>query len=211
MHKVFLIYTILSFLSLGLFLGYGFFYSNDFLWIEFSNEGGFVETATAFLFGMAGLLGFAFWIKGRKKSDFIFASLMILAAMRELDLHREWTTDSILKSRFYISPETPLFEKIIGGVVILFLIYAVFFLVKQLPSWIKKLWGFHPQSWAILLGLGMLVSGKIIDSMARILPFLSEFHADNRDFLGLAEESFELTGALFFLIFCLLNIKSNRP
>lgn len=134
-------------------------------------------------------------------------ALMALASMREMDLHKEWTTDSILKSRFYLDSNTPDIEKLIGGLVILFLVYAVWQLIKRVPQFVASIWCFVPTAWAIGMGLGLLVVAKGIDSMKRILPFMVEFHTENRAFLGVIEESFEMTGALFFMVFVVMRLK----
>ena len=68
------------------------------------------------------MAGLAF-IKHRVNLRFVLALGMSLAAMRELDWHKAWTTDSVLKSRFYLSDVTPIYEKVIGGGVILLLLY----------------------------------------------------------------------------------------
>lgn len=207
MHRFFIFYTVTILLATCFGLIYVFLYLDKELLPALSAEHGALEMLTAILFGVAGFLGFLHFLKNKTKLNFIFFSLMALAAAREMDWHKEWTTDSILKSRFYLDITTPILEKIIGGIVVIFLIYAAFELVKNFPKFIRNIWNFQAKSWAIAMGLGFLVCAKTLDSMARLFPILAEFHSENRFFLGFVEETFELTGALFFILFALICIK----
>lgn len=204
---------IISFLTIfgGLFafLGYALFNFSPVEQAAFATEGGFIETVAASAFFIVAFLGFVKFLQHKSKMNFIFFALMALAGAREMDWHKEWTTQSVLKSRFYIDPTTPAIEKLIGFILILFLIYAAWQLLKRVPQFVANLWHFIPTAWAIGFGLGLITVAKILDSMARILPFAKDFHTDNKEFLMLIEESFELTGALFFLVFVILRLKNR--
>ena len=207
MHRFFILMTLLILTATGGFLWYALTYFNESEWAQWSQENGPIEMASVVLFGVAALVGFLRFVATRAKTDFIFCALMAAAAAREMDWHKEWTTDSILKSKFYLSPETPGHEKIIGAVFIAFLIYAAFQMVKRVPYFVTQLWAFAANAWALALGICSLVIAKTLDSMARLFPFMAEFHADNRDFLGVIEETLELTGAAFFVVFALIIFK----
>lgn len=206
MHRFF----IFSGLVLAAFGG-GLYYIFNFLpeseWAILVQEHGVIELSAAIAFAVAAFFGLVQFIKTNTKMDFIFMTLMALAGAREMDWHKEWTTDSILKSRFYIDENTPAFEKIIGAIVILFLVYAAWQLLKRVPYFITNVWHFVPTAWAIGLGLGMLTMAKSLDSMARIMPFMAEFHADNRAFLSVIEETMELSGAIFFVMLAFMRVK----
>jgi len=206
MHRFF-IFSAVILIALAGGLYYIFHHLPESQWAQLTMEHGAVEMATAILFAIAAFLGMVQFIKITAKMDFVFMALMALAGAREMDWHKEWTTQSILKSRFYVDPNTPALEKIIGGLIILFLIYAAWQLIKRVPQFIASVWHFIPNAWAVGLGLGMLVTAKTLDSMARIMPFMAEFHADNRAFLGVIEESFEMTGALFFVVLVFMRLK----
>ena len=188
------------------FLGYVYMYMDEQSWTVLSSEENFPEMGAVFLFCLTAFLALVVFFAERMKSWLYFSILMVLAAMRELDLHKEWTTDSILKSNFYKSMDTPVIEKIIGGAVILLLLYMAFYFAKRLPKWIGDLWHLREQAWAIGLALGCLTVAKLMDSMSRWLPFLADFHAENRAFLGVMEESLEMTGSLFFVLVCLCGL-----
>jgi len=180
-------------------------------WETITAEHNPLEMTTAIAYIIAAIIGLLVFVKDKSQMHFITFALMVLATGREMDLHKEWTTDSILKSRFYIDPATPIIEKIIGGIVILFLVYAVITLVRRTPRFIMMLWQLSALAWSIALGLGLLTIAKTMDSMARLFPFLADFHAHHRDFLNVIEETLELGGALFFVVMVIILIKRPLP
>jgi len=169
-------------------------------------EGGIIEYSTALIFALTAIIGFISVFKQRDNDLFFFSILTTLAAMRELDLHKAWTSDSILKSRFYISPETPIIEKAAGGAVVLILIIAAFHFLRKTPNLIRGLIKINPLSWSIGFGFGFLTIGKIIDSAARLFPPLYKVLEQDKTLSRMIEESFEMAGSLFFLMALFLLI-----
>lgn len=139
--------------------------------------------------------------------NFIFFTLMAMAGAREMDWHKEWTSQSILKSRFYTDENTGDLEKTIGVVVIVFLLYAAFQLIKRVPLFISNLWTFHSTAWGVAMGLGALTIAKGMDSLARLAPSLETFKNENYAYMNLLEESLELAGALFFISVIIMMMK----
>lgn len=209
MHRFFILSTITILACLSGFLYYAFTHAEQSQLLSYSAESGAIELSTAIIFILAAFIGLVQFIKTNAKIDFIFMVLMAFAAAREMDWHKEWTTDSILKSRFYIESSTPMIEKIIGGLVIAFLIYALWQLMKRVPLFVANLWHFAPRAWAIGFGLGALTIAKILDSMERIIPPLAQFHDDHYELISVVEESLEITGALFFILYAILNLKGR--
>ena len=210
MHRIFPFFTIFNLLLLFLFLGYAFYFLNEPQWADLGSETGAFERLSAIVFVIIGGLGLMLFNKTRKKIDLIFVGLMFAAAAREADLHRVWTTDSILKLRFYTGDASPIHEKIIGGIVIAFLLYAAWQLLKHVPHFFYSLKNKIYEAWAIFFALGFLTVAKMIDAMARLFPFMTDFHNENRLFLTVVEESFEMTGALFFLGYIILRLTIYR-
>ena len=209
MHRFFIIYTLLIAAGLGGFMFYAYTSLGVEQWEALASEEGLFERVTAITFGIVAVLAMIVFFKKRYNLWAYFSMLMALACMRELDLHKEWTTDSILKSNFYESAAVPLMEKIIGGAVILLLLFLAFQLIKRVPYWIESLWQFKATAWAIGFGLGAVTVAKCMDSMARWFPFLADFKDENSAFLGVMEEGLEMGGALFFLSICLMALKKR--
>ena len=97
----------------------------------FLKEGGVIESSTA--------LGYFLCVavmvyRGRapyiKKYYYVF-TLIIFFMLRELDFDTRFTTTGIFKLRFYTGANVPLLEKIIGIILIVFLIYIIFMIIKH--------------------------------------------------------------------------------
>ena len=206
MHRFFIFaFVIVACLICGLY--YLFHHVPESRWIDLTSEHGLVELPTAIMFGIAAFFGAFQTIRTTGKMDVIFMVLMAMGGAREMDWHKEWTTDSILKSRFYLDANTPVIEKIIGAIIIIFLVYAAWQLLKRIPQFIAAIWHFSAKAWSIAMGLGMLVMAKTLDSMARLFPFMAEFHGEHRAFLGVVEETMELSGAVFFVIYAVMQVR----
>ena len=206
MHIFFAIYSLALLVALIFGLGYLLIYFSPEEWNNLAFEGGAIETTTEITFALVALLAFVLLFKMRDKIWLYFAILMVAASMREMDLHKAWTTDSIFKSRFYSGDAAPFYEKMFGLLVILALVFCLIQFIRHIPAWISNVMKFQPIALSVLMGLGTLGLGKTLDSMARILPFLADFHAQNRALLRLFEESLEMTSSFFFLLTCLLAL-----
>lgn len=176
-----------------------------------SAEGGSIENATALLFGIVAILTLCIAWRERRGIWWLFAFFMVTATCRELDLHKAFTQDSVLKLKFYTRSDAPMVEKIGGGIFVLILVGAIIRLLMHVKQWILDLIKLKPMQMAALLGIGIMGVAKTLDAMVRLFPFLLDFHAQNRAALGLIEETFELTSAAMFLCVCLLWFKTNRP
>ncbi len=199
----------LTFAGVFSFLAYAFFVLVDVDHVRMSMEHGTLELASAGVFALAAVFALLRAIRLRTRLNITFTILMVLATAREMDLHKACTSDSILKSRFYTSAETPLFEKVIGAFVIALLIYCVWQLVRHAPEFIRRLLQFCPCAIAIFSGLGVICIAKMLDGMSRLFPFLADFHEQNGAYLGLIEESFEMAGAVVFFVLAAALLKYN--
>tara|TARA_B100001750_G_scaffold248420_1_gene279305 strand:+ start:1470 stop:2102 length:633 start_codon:yes stop_codon:yes gene_type:complete len=199
MHRFFLSFTLFTLTVFIGFLWYAYVFLNPAQWIAMSAENQLIEDGTALAFGIAAGLAFFVFLKRKTKIWVYFSSLMALAAAREMDLHKEWTSDSILKSNFYLKEGAGIGERIIGFLVILLLLFLAYQMIRRVPEWIASLWKFQSTAWAIGMGLGALTVAKCLDSMVRWFPFIADFKINNGSFLGLMEESLEMVGAAFFI------------
>jgi hypothetical protein len=99
--------------------------------------------------------------------------LVTLFGCRELDFDKRFTTMGILKSRFYLSSEVPLLEKVIGLIVIALLLWAVISIVKNhLTSTLANLAKLNERAVGVVMIFVLLAVSKSIDGLARKLkPF----------------------------------------
>lgn len=86
-------------------------------------EGGPVETASVALHLLAASVAFVMWRKRGALFGFL-ALAELLMAMRELDVHRAFTTFGVFSTRLYARPDVPLFEKL-GAALAIFAIVAL--------------------------------------------------------------------------------------
>ncbi len=175
--------------------------------VSFFKEGGPIEQITPVLFLIASLLAGISFIKHQVNLRFVFTLAMALATMRELDWHKAWTTDSVLKSRFYLNDITPLYEKIIGGGVILLLLYIAVSLAWKVKPWLQNLLQGQLLSWSIFFALSSMVGAKMLDSMVRLFPFTADIKTDNAVMLIGIEETMELVSASLFIFTALLLLR----
>lgn len=60
-----------------------------------------------------------------------FTIMPLLFGMRELDFDKRFTTTGLFKSRFYLRPDVPLHEKMIGAVIILTIAVLVVMMLRR--------------------------------------------------------------------------------
>ena len=123
-----------------------------------------------------------------------FVVLVTLFGCRELDFDKAFTTIGILKSRFFVSPEVPLGEKVAGFIVIAILIWSVYqILSEHLTGFLSGLREKTPEAIGVAIVFFLLVFSKSIDGLPRKLqPLGIDVSADINSFFGALEEVLEL-------------------
>jgi hypothetical protein len=98
------------------------------------------------------------------------AGLLMLFALREMDFHSRFTTMNLSKSRFYLSPEVGMIEKLIGGAVIALFLYCIYRLFRlEGRTWLVDLKRGRACAYGILFALTCIVVAKSLDGFARKL------------------------------------------
>lgn len=205
----FIFYVLTVFIGLFAFLAYGFLLMMPDVRISMSLEAGFIEGVTAASFGLLAVLAFVRATEKRSELAWLFVFFMVLACARELDLHKAFTEDSVLKLNFYFKSDAPLLEKIGGGFFVLLLVYGGVRLLTYAPQWARDVWALKADALAIFLAMGVLGTAKTLDAFARLFPFLTDFYQENRSFFSLTEESFELASVFLFGYVCFSYFKSR--
>ncbi|MGB0416121.1 MAG: hypothetical protein ACPGKS_04685 [Coraliomargarita sp.] len=157
-------------------------------WIR---EHGVVEMGTVIGYGIF-LLLYAYFIrlKGTLAAP-ILASLMMF---RELDFHSAFTTMSITKSRFFLSGEVPLYEKLIAGLVWILVIYCVIrvglYFFKPALNALKR---GRAYAWAGVACAVNAALGKAMDGLGRKLASIGiEIGDAHNKYWGAYEEVIEM-------------------
>lgn len=164
-----------------------------------SQEGQPIEVFSALLLVMASLTALFMGWKYKSSGWYIYALVMAIAAMREHGMHAAYTTMSMLKSRFYFSPDVPMFEKILGGVIILALVYAAIKSLRYLWPGIKHALNGSKHAQAIFISIGFMLLAKMMDSSGRLFPWLSPTIAPFDIQMQFTEETLEMIMAFLFL------------
>ncbi|MEN8188473.1 MAG: hypothetical protein ABFS19_01405 [Thermodesulfobacteriota bacterium] len=150
-------------------------------------ENGPIETFTVVAYFSA--VGALIISQRRQELNFdLCAALLILTmGLRELDFHDRFTTMGILKSRFYISPEVPLTEKLIALVIVVVIAaVALRFISRNGLSFLKGIRAGDKAALLVLNGIIFTILSKLIDSTPQL-------------FARTVEEILEFSIPLFFL------------
>ena len=166
-------------------------------------EGGLVEqlSAAGYFICIIFLL-----YQGKKRLENVSFWLMnlflLFLGLRELDFHSRFTTMGITKTKFYVSPEVPFGEKLIGVVVSLLFLFTVLYLVKRhFRDFITGL--VNKESWSIgiFLGTALMVVSKIADSQADLIELVCGLMGIDWNPMSVTvEEMLELNIPIMFLL-----------
>jgi hypothetical protein len=164
------------------------------------DEGGPVESLSAAGYFMCVLLLAPLRRKCRGYPSIMF--LLLVMGLRELDAQELFTTMSLTKSRFYISPEVPAAEKVIAVAFMLLLFYAVFrLLTSRLRDFTRALGRLESHATGVATAIFFLLIAKSIDGLERKLAAFGLFIGSRGKEISLCiEETMELGIPLLFLL-----------
>lgn len=125
---------------------------------------------------------------------------IFLLGLRELDFHQRFTTMGIFKTKFFVSYDVPIIEKLIVTFIILLgLTYGIIYLRRTLPTFKQNLLSRRPYALSIASAIGCIFLSKFIDGNAEIfepfLPMVENFAL----FSVTLEECLELFIPIFFI------------
>jgi hypothetical protein len=135
---------------------------------------------------------------------------VLLLGLRELDFHARFTTMGIFKTRYYISPEVPLAEKLVVSVIVIVIsIVAIRYMRQKYSSFLE---GFRQRSlpaMAIFLAGCSAVLSKSLDSFSGPIEWLISLFRN--DISGMALQVMEESIELAIPAFILIAIYSSSP
>jgi hypothetical protein len=137
-------------------------------WIK---EDGFFEIGSAAIwFAAAAVLAALSAYRSPRALFAASAVITFLFGARELDWHKAFTTDSLLKSNYYLKSSAPLAEKLIAGVVVLAIALVVgYVVVRYGMRFLKRLASLYPPALTLAHALVLLVLTKLIDRSVNVL------------------------------------------
>ena len=176
---------------------------------QFLSENGPVENASWIAYFVAAFFVVLKTIKNPNRWSMAVAAMLL--GMRELDFHERFTTMGIFKSRFFISPDVPVGEKLIALLVAAAIGVTLFFMAKNhLKIFVSRVRSGEGASLSFLLAGALMVFAKSIDGLSRKLGL---FGIESSDATGQVfnsiEESFELTVALLIVVAAIAALRNR--
>ena len=168
-------------------------------------EGGLIETLSGIMWFLTALVALSN-LGASKLRALVFTIGFAAFGAREFDLHKAFTSDSILKTNFYETGSG--LEVVFGGIAAVLIIIA---LISMVVLTFKFLWSARktrPVSAQLLFyGWGILVAGKVMDRLPSVLrkKFELELPSIQQSMLKAAEEGLELlVPVMMFVSFILV-------
>jgi len=139
--------------------------------------------------------------------------LVTLFGCRELDFDKAFTPIGILNSRFFLSPDVPLGEKLAGFIVISILIWSVYKILSQhFGSFLSDLREKTIEAVGVAIVFFLLAFSKSIDGLPRKLqPLGIEVSAETNAFFGALEEVLELGIPIYIALVAHAWFKKQTP
>lgn len=195
--KVFLIAS-LSVLTVGII----FIYLPEDLAAELIDEDGPVETLQVILYIIGAIICFVYKMRKNWCGGLSAGFLLLMLAFRELDFQIKFTEISITRTKFYFSLDISLTAKMLGGIVVLSILFVLItFAWRNLSDLISGIR--NHKIWSILTmnGVIFIVLAMLIDRSLRHLESIG-FEATERMKLikTFFEEMAELAIPVLFLI-----------
>lgn len=161
------------------------------------------------------LLGVALLLPGAlpNRPRLAMAVVALLFAAREADLHKRFTVMSLEKIKFYLSPDVPMLQKLLGGLVWLMTVALLVYLGRALYGAVRRQQLLHSgPGQVMMLAVLMLPLSKVIDRFSSqlyemfqiVLPPLVQ------RLIAAFEEGMEMIMPLLFLVAWQLY-RAQRP
>ena len=169
---------------------------------HWTSEEGLFEQASWVVYFVAGAICL-FLMRDDARLYGTCAVVIFAMGGRELDLHRRFTTDSMLKSRYYLKVQAPLVEKLLAGAVVLALTAVVLYmLVRYLPLLLRRLRERSPAAITLATAFVVLVLTKMADRLPDVMrhDFGAVVPAWLLHLQAVFEEPLESTIPLLFLL-----------
>jgi hypothetical protein len=167
----------------------------------FREEGGPLETATVALYLLAAAAVLALALRGEWSGGYGGSVVLLLLALRELDVHRRFTGLSVTGTKFWVSPDSPLFVKGAALLATAFGLGAVaVFLRGRIGAFVRCVRRGDPPCLSILGGILIVPFSLILDQVPRPLKKAGLWSEELFLALSLFEETFELAIPVLFLV-----------
>jgi hypothetical protein len=176
----------------------------------FSEKGPFEEMSVVLWVALGAMLLFH---DARSPRVLALAALSFVFAAREADLHKAFTVMSIEKIKFYLSPDVPVLQKLIGGLVFLTVVALIVHLARLCWQYFFRQGGLRtPVGQVLVLPVLLLPISKIMDRFSNVLKESFDIYlsASVNQFIAAFEEGMEMAMPVLFIVALLLYRASRR-
>ena len=177
-------------------------------------ENGVIERLTVVAYLVCIVVVLAGSIKRSLRESLILSAPLALFAMRELDFQSRFTTMGILKTKYYVSPDVPILEKLVVIVCLVAIIWgAVQFVKLYARRFFDAALAFHPGAICIGLAVLLFAVSTTVDGIGRkALGFGVEVDHYTIAFFQTLEEVSELGAPLFLILAAVTRFhQAERP
>jgi hypothetical protein len=175
-------------------------------------EGGLIESISAAGYFVCFLTLLCLPKERKPDAGPAILAILLIFGLRELDFHTRFTTMGIFKSRFYLSPEVPILEKIVGAAVLLILAGAMAYVAKRhFATFLRGIRRLEPGPVSGLIAIALLFFTKTVDGLPRKLDGLGLASPEALErFFWTVEEVLEMGIPIFMLIGILAEFPEDR-
>jgi hypothetical protein len=167
----------------------------------FREEGGPLEMATLALYLLASAALLVMALRGEWRGGYAGSAVLLLLALRELDVHRRFTGLSVTGTKFWVSPDPPLSVKGAAFLATVFCLGVVaVFLRGRIRSFVRGVGRGDPPCLSILGGILIVPFSLLLDQIPRPLKKAGLWSEDLFLALSISEETFELAIPILFLV-----------
>lgn len=181
--------------------------------IALLKEHGPVENAQFLLYLIGAVVSWTFAARGIWKNGLLGGTILAVFALRELDIQTAFTSMSVMKTRFFISPEVSVQAKLIAGAAFAAVAYIVFRFIKNAVPAIRSI-RTKREAWVAptLTGIVLLPVSVVLDGSKRYLNRLGIEYGETTVFVAMVlEEMAELGIPLMFLTALFLIGRIRKP
>lgn len=176
----------------------------------FSEQGPFEEMSIVLWVALGAMLLFHDF---RSRRMLALAALSFVFAAREADLHKAFTVMSISKIKFYVSPDVPAMQKVVGGLVFLAVVALIVYLARLCWQYFFRQGGLRtPVGQVLLLPVLLLPISKFLDRFSNMLreSFNIELSYAVNQFIAAFEEGMEMAMPVLFIVALMLYRAHQR-
>ena len=145
--------------------------------LEFVSENGMIETMTLVFYVVAIVVVIFAGTQMKGSTKCAVVIMLAYMCMREMDLHKSVSSESILKSRFWLGSHIPVTDKLLAILILLPVLWMLFYFIRHCAgTFFRELFNKEGHAITILVFFVVLGVSKCIDRSLNVLTELYKMH-----------------------------------